>query len=720
MPATSDIVTSAQPGTDVKLSLAIARVQGLLDKQAKDKQPKDKQPGKLFGPPVAEKLQHLAMDESCQIAAVLSEPMVAQGLEQKFIAEEFGESIAQLVANVRRLNAYNETDLHSNQGPQQAEKVRRMLLASVEDIRAVIIRLAFRLERLKRLAHENYEIRHVLAKETLEIYTPLAHRLGLAQLKWEMEDYAFRYLEPQAYKHLAKSLEDKRIEREVYVNEFVAEFKQVLTNQGIVDCKVYGRPKHIYSIWRKMQNKQLQLQDLFDIRAVRVLVDNVSQCYLALGIIHGHWQHVPKEFDDYIASPKANGYQSLHTVIIDPQGKAIEVQIRTRLMHKYAELGLAAHWRYKEGSAADKKLEATVEGLRDLLDDTGSDHALVDQFRSELYADRVFALSPKGRVIDLPKGGTAVDFAYQVHTDIGHRCRGAKVNGQIVNLRTPLKNGDQVEILTGKELKPSRDWLSKELGFLASARARSKVRGWFNQQHHERQLEEGKELLERELKRLNRSQVNLEKLTRHLRFDKHSDLYIAIGRTEVTTQQIASAVEALEKPQQKSQKTPAKVGTQSKSTGSDIYVAGVGNLLLQIARCCKPVPQDPISGFITKGAGVSVHRQDCHNLLRLQQNTPERVIEVFWKTDMQGHYNADIRIAGIARDKLFKDIVAVVNDTGVEMTAINSEANNGEAKAHDGLQQIKLGVRVQNIDQLSSLISKLHQITGVDEVQRIG
>ena len=664
---------------------------------------------------VAHILRKLKVDETTLTATLLSAPALEGRLSDEQISQEFGAEISALVKSVRWLNSFNDSERQSKEGPLQAERVRRMVLAMVDDVRAVIIKLGYRLQRLKGLPKESYELRRAIAKETLDIYTPLANRLGLAQIKWEMEDYAFRYLEPQAYKQLAKALEEKRQQREAYVAEFVAKLHQELNKLNLKNYEVHGRPKHIYSIWKKMQRKQLQFSDLFDIRAVRVVVSSVSECYLALGAVHALWQHVPLEFDDYIANPKGNGYQSLHTAVVGPEGKVVEVQIRTRDMHQLAELGVAAHWHYKEGGSKDTKLEASVRELRNLLESGGDDEALVESFRAELYTDRVFVFTPRGQVMDLPRGATAVDFAYQVHTEVGHRCRGAKVNGHIVNLRTPLENGDHVEILTAKQGKPRRDWLNKDLGFLVSANARAKVRGWFNQQDHHKHLEEGKDILEKELRRLNRSSVNLEKLTRQLHFDKHSELYIALGRNEITHAQIASAVEALEKPGIPSKKKPTKVPAKASDKVSDVAVLGVGNLMTQMARCCKPVPYDEIMGYITKGSGVSVHRSDCHNILVLGGKSPERLIDVSWGEDASGRYHTGIRILAFARERLLSDLANLVSDEGAELTGVNTEKHK-----RDNTITIQIKVEVADIDQLSRIMGKIAQLGSVRDVTREG
>ncbi len=669
-------------------------------------------PGHGVGGAAAERLQAMGADETTCTAALLGDPALAE-LSSEAIEARYGAVIANLVKHLRWLNSLDISQ--GAPGAAQAERIRRMVLAMVDDVRAVLIKLAYRLYRLQHLARESYETRRAVARETLDIYTPLANRLGLARLKWEMEDLAFRYLDPQAYKSLARALEEKREQRERYVQDFVAELGQALAAADLPGAEVSGRPKHIYSIWRKMQSKQLAFGELFDVRAVRVLVGNVSECYTALGVVHSRWRHIPSEFDDYIANPKRNGYQSLHTAIVGPGGKSVEVQIRSRDMHEYAEHGVAAHWLYKEGGAGDRALQRTVSELRALLDDA-ADEALLENFSSDFYSDRVFVFTPTGEVVDLPKGATPLDFAYQIHTQIGHRCRGAKVNGQIVTLRTVLGNGDRVEILTTKVPKPSRDWLNRDLGYLVSPRSRAKVRQWFNQQAHSHHVEEGRLLLERELRRLASRSLNPELLCRHFDRERLADLYAAIGKHEITAGQIAQAVEALVAPPAPPEEAePARLETRRArpKAGGDVVVRGVGNLLVDYARCCNPVPFDPIVGFITRGRGVKVHRADCRNILRSVERGSERLIEVDWGEDSSDYYTAAVRVLAHDRRGLLSDVAAVVSGEGVAITAAHSDTDK---KRH--LATLHLKVEVRDYEQLSRMLEKISQVRNVLEVER--
>jgi GTP pyrophosphokinase len=647
------------------------------------------------------------------VAALLSSPALVERLPEAEIAASYGEIVGKLVHSVRWLNTFKDSDRQIDHDPEEAERLRRMVLAMVEDVRAVLIKLAYRVQRLRMLSKEVYRVRRNVAKETLDIYAPLANRLGIGQLKWELEDLSFRYLEPLAYRTLAKALEERRQDRERYVNDFVARLREALAAEGVANADVLGRPKHIYSIWRKMQKKKVEFWEVFDVRAVRVLVDTVSECYAVLGAVHGHWHHLPREFDDYIANPKDNGYQSLHTAVVGPQGKAVEVQIRTRAMDDFAELGVAAHWHYKEGGPQDKRLQRTISSLRQLMEINPSSDALLDNFRNELFADRVFVLTPAGQVLDLFQGSTPLDFAYQIHTDVGHRCRGAKANGRIVTLKYELKNGDQVEILTTKEPKPSRDWLNKDLGYLKSGRARAKVRTWFNLKDREQHLEDGRLILERELKRLNASHVNLEKLTRQLRFDKHSELYIAIGKNDVTAAHIASAVQLLERPPEQKLVRPRPRKPDDKGKGEGISVRGVGNLLTQMAKCCKPVPYDPIVGYITRGKGVTVHRKDCENILALDDENQQRLIEVAWGAEQTENYPVNVRVFAYDRQGLLRDISSVAANEEVNIIAVNTKSDKREQTA-----DMSLTMEIVDIAQLTRVMDKIRQLANVLEVGR--
>lgn len=669
---------------------------------------------------VAARLKSLGVDAETVVATLLGSFLVAGHLSVDDVRSAYGNEIGRLVENVRWLNSLIVSNYPTAAAPgafasQQTETLRRMVLSIVDDARAVLIRLAFRAQRMPLLGMLPEEERRHFARETLELYAPLANRLGVAQLKWEMEDLAFRILEPDAYKRVAKALEERREDRETYIQNFVSILKGKLHDLNVQGAKVYGRPKHIYSIWLKMKRKRLEFSDLFDVRAVRVLVNTVQECYAVLGAVHSTWQHVPKEFDDYIANPKENGYQSLHTAVIGPAGKPVEVQIRTRQMDEDAELGVAAHWRYKEGGPQDQRMQRNINNLRQLLESQDED-SFLESVASEVFNDRVFVFTPNGDVIDLPSGATPLDFAYQVHTEIGHRCRGAKVNGRIVQLTTSLENGDQVEILTSREAAPRRDWLNKELGYLASGRARAKVRSWFNQQDQDQHREDGKSIVERELRRMRAADVTIEDVASQLRVDSLEKLYIALGRNDVSLPQLVGAISALENRNRGEVEPEIRphAPVQGESNAGQINVSGVGSLLTSIATCCKPVPYDSIIGFITKGKGVSVHRQDCKNILNLSPEDQVRLIDVDWGAESNEVYSVDLWILAYDRQGLLRDITSVLSNEHIGMTAVNTQSNRSEQTA-----EMKITVEVDNLQQLGRVMQKLRQLHNILEVERL-
>jgi GTP pyrophosphokinase len=661
---------------------------------------------------VAEILHALGVDPVTLSAALLSDPRLRDRLNPEEVEAEFGATIAALVKNVNWLNTFKECVQEVEQAPEQAERLRRMLLAMVDDVRAVLIKLAYRVERLHVLPRQSYETRRCIARETLEIYAPLANRLGVGQLKWELEDLAFRYLEPQTYRQIAKSLEENRLDREAYVRDFMATLSKSLEGEG-VRAEVSGRPKHIFSIWRKMQRKQLPLDQLYDLRAVRVVVDKVGDCYAALGVVHGLWPHVSQEFDDYIAHPKENGYQSLHTAVVGPGGRTVEVQIRTHEMHAFAELGVAAHWRYKEGGRYDQSMEKAIGSLRRLLDHQEDDEELLEDFRSELFADRVFVLTPKGQIMDLPRGATPLDFAYAVHTAVGHRCRGAKVNGRIVPLVYALQNGEQVEVLTAKEGAPSRDWMNPSMGFLKTSSARGKVRHWFRQRDQEGNLADGRAILEREIKRLGVSNPDLQELAKHFGMPRPDDLLVAVGRGDLTPTQLDGALRVPEIPAEEAVPiSKPRRSVKPSGEADEISVQGVGNLLTQFARCCRPVPGDPIVGFITRGKGITIHRQDCVNVLKMPVDQRGRLLEVGWG-DEASAYAVDLHIEAFDRQGLLRDITQVMANEKVNVISANTRTDkNDQAVVMD------LTVEISGTAQLGTVLHKILQIPNVLEARR--
>lgn len=615
---------------------------------------------------------------------------------------------------------------HASEG--NPEGLRRLLLALVRDLRLVLVLLSRQLALMRAAARgEDGEARRALAALTRDIHAPLANRLGIWQLKWELEDLAFRYLQPDTYRRIAGLLDDKRTGRERYIEQVRLQLGEALAAQG-VQGEVAGRPKHIYSIWKKMQRKQVPISELYDLRAVRVLVDDIPGCYAALGVVHALWTPIPSEFDDYIARPKHNDYRSLHTAVVGPEGKTLEVQIRTREMHEASELGVAAHWRYKEtggsqrSAAGNAALERRIEWMRRLLEahtepapEGGT--SLVGALGSELLEDRVYVLTPRGEIVDLPQGATPLDFAYQVHTMVGHRCRGAKVDGRIVPLDTVLRSGERVEILTAKTPAPRRDWLVAANGFLASARSREKVRAWFNRLDRARNLQAGRELLDKDLRRLGLLHADLVPVLARFNAASVDDLYVLVALGDVGPNQIGRALLELERERD----APAEPAAPTlplrqprrapKAADTDFHVVGVDNLLVQVARCCRPLPGEPIAGYLTRSRGVSVHRRDCAAFLRLAAGEPQRVLPVEWGRAGGGH-ESDIRVEAVDRRHLLKDLSNVIAQEDVHVLSIQSETL--------GLSRVRLQLRVRVADygQLARLLGKLDGLPGVDAVRR--
>jgi GTP pyrophosphokinase len=595
---------------------------------------------------------------------------------------------------------------------QQSEALRKMLLAVVSDVRLVLARIAEQLHRLRLAKNATTADKQALAVETREIYAALASRLGVWQLKWELEDFAFRYAEPDTYAGIAKALKEKRVEREGFIDKVKAILHSELLAAGI-DADVTGRPKHIYSIWRKMQRKDRGLDSLFDIRAFRVLVNDVKDCYAALGVVHNLWSYLPGEFDDYIANPKDNDYRSLHTAVIGPEGKTVEVQIRSHEMHRQAELGVAAHWRYKEGGGTPAAFDQKIRFLRQLLEPSGDDGNLLDQIRDDVFEDRVYAVSPKGDVVELPAGATPLDFAYHVHTQVGHRCRGAKINGRIVPLTYKVQNGDQIEVITGSQPQPSRDWLSPKLGYLAGARSRSKVRNWFRQQDKDQHLRQGREILERELARLNVRDVATDSIADQLKLRNADALCLALGAGDLTPASIATALQHLRGIEQPRQLRPRRANKRKLAKPDGIAVSGVGDLMCNFARCCRPVPPEAIVGYITQGRGVSIHRQDCGNFLGLNQRHPERIMEVNWGSSESATYPVDLTLRAYDRSGLIRDISTVLADEHANVTDLRSHTDQ------ETLETImEISVEIRDLPTLSTTIARLEQLSNVISVKR--
>lgn len=670
-----------------------------------------------------------AIKEGEQIAAII-EPL---GLQPKILAAVYAyplfrgrilkendlqnnplASISRFIIGLEQLNQFSLPD---NWQPgealaqQQSEALRKMLLAVVSDVRLVLVRLAEQLYRLREARNAPSAVQQSLALETREIYAPLASRLGVWQLKWELEDLAFRYDDADTYLDIAKALNEKRAERESFI-EAVKQQLQEEMQANRINAEISGRPKHIYSIFRKMQRKDRGLESLHDIRAVRILVANVNECYAALGIVHSLWPYIPGEFDDYIANPKENDYQSLHTAVVGPQGKTVEIQIRSHDMHNHAELGVAAHWRYKEGSAAPAAFDQKIRFLRQLLEPTDDGVDLLDQIREDFFEDRVYAVSPKGDVVELPANATPLDFAYHVHTQVGHRCRGAKINGRIVPLTYHIQNGDQIEILTGSQAQPSRDWLSPKLGYLAGASARAKVRNWFRSQDRDQHLRQGREILDRELVRLSIKDIATDDIARKLKHKDTEALCVSLGSGDLTSASIATALHNLrgnEPPAIKPRRHSKRDETKPNSVG----VAGIGGLLCNFARCCRPVPPEPIIGYITQGRGVSIHRQDCGNFLGLKVRSPERVLATGWGDSDQGSYPVDLTLHAFDRSGLIRDITGVLADEGANVLNLNTHADKATLQV-----VMSLSLEIRDLPTLSTAITRLEQLPNVVSVRR--
>ena len=604
--------------------------------------------------------------------------------------------------------------LHAEQGQgTNPEGLRRLLLAMSQDLRVVPILLARHLSRLREAVRLDDADAIAQARLTRDIHAPLANRLGIWQLKWELEDLAFRVLEPEAYRRLARLMDDTRRGRESYIDIVKTDLGETLESQGI-HAEVAGRSKHLYSIWRKMQKKHLPFEGLHDLRAVRVLVDTTPDCYAALGLVHASWMPVPGEFDDYIARPKANDYRSLHTCVVGPEGKVVEVQIRTHDMHRHAELGVAAHWRYKEGGAGDAALERKVAWMRRLLDAEGDqgDDALRADLDQELIEDRVYALTPKGEVIDLPSGATPLDFAYRVHTDIGHRCRGAKVDGRIVPLDHKLATGERVEVMVGKTGEPRRDWLLPGNRFLASPRSREKVRAWFRKLDRERNQQAGREILERELKRMGMSDADLSEVTARFHLDTVDELQVKVALGEIGPTQVVRALNDARRVPEPEVFTPPPASKPASGNRPGVSVAGVDNLLVHVARCCQPVPGEPVVGYLTRSRGLSMHRANCASLKRMAAREPERLMPVDWG-DASPRQSVDIVVSGMDRKGWLRDVSNLIAQEGVMVRAIRSDGTT-----RDGRQRLAIGVEVRDIDQLSQLLGKLAAVPGVQEARR--
>jgi len=660
------------------------------------------------------------LTESTELAnALLARPAISRGLTPEQTAGIVGQGATDIAVALQRLGTLGlPRDWSPSRGldARQAETLRKMLLAVVSDPRLVLARLAEELVGLRHARELGAAERERRAVEARVIYAPLANRLGVWQLKWELEDLAFRYLEPEEYRRIAAALNERRADRERYIEALCDELAAALRASGIT-AEVYGRPKHMYSIHRKMQRKQLAFEQLFDVRAVRVVVATIPECYAALGIVHGLWPYIPGEFDDYIATPKGNGYRSIHTAVIGPQAKSLEVQIRTREMHEHAELGVAAHWTYKEGGPRDAQYQRKIEWVRRLLEPQegaaeDAERDFVEGMRAELFEDRVYVLTPKGEVIDLPRGATALDFAYQVHTSLGHRCRGAKVNGRIVPLTRALANGEIVEVITARHEAPSRDWLAPEQGYLASPRSRSKVRAWFRRQDVGDNRSAGRALAERELARIGARAEQLAALARELNARDLDHFYQLLGEGEITVTQLMQAAGRLIAPPP--ERTIVRTGRPApRRRAAPVEIEGVGDLPTTLARCCAPLRPQPITGYVTLGRGVTVHRSDCASLMRMSALKPDRVLKVEWAAANTGTLDVEIAVNAYDRRGLLRDITDVVAAEHLSIDAVSSRTDHEAGTAHFALR-----IPVSDLEQLARLLRRLVSVPNVIEARR--
>lgn len=670
---------------------------------------------------MAEILLDLELDNETIAAALVYNNVHYAGLSLDDVRDHLGADVAKLVRGTIQMDAIRALPGLTSENHSQLENVRKMLLAMVDDMRVVAIKLAERTAIMRALEVFDPPTRKKYAQETMDIYAPLANRLGIGQLKWELEDLSFRYLSPNEYREIANQLKERRIEREQYVKDVVAQLKTALAQAGIKQCEISGRAKHIYSIHRKMTRKKLTYEQLFDLNAVRILVDDIEQCYTALSVVHGLWQPIAKEFDDYIATPKSNGYRSIHTAIIGPHHKTVEIQIRTHQMHTESEHGVAAHWRYKEGGSQKADYEAKIAWLRQVLAwqkelvKTGGN---LEPAQTAVLADRIYVLTPNGEIVDLPQGATPLDFAYHIHSEVGHRCRGVKVNGVMVPLTHVLNTGEQIEILTAKHPNPSRDWLNPHLGYLTSARAKAKVHHWFKVQDYDKNLAEGQTMLERECHRLGLHEIDFEKVAHKLHYKNKKDLFAALGCGDLRTTHVLNAIQAQLDIGKKAAAATEEISTipiraPSKTLPSGINIAGIGNLLTHAARCCKPVPGDAIVGYITQGRGIALHRQDCTNIVNIQPAHETRLIAVDWGGTAAAVYPVDIFIEAYDRPGLVRDITTLAANEKLNLLALTTTTNKLENLAH-----ITLTLEIHDLATLGTLFARIRHIPNVIDVKR--
>jgi len=676
-----------------------------------------------IGMEMTQVLAELHLDQASIVAAIVYRPVREGRLTLASIKKQFGKEVAKLIDGVLQMAALTQAQSASQlkvlgQSEAQVEHMRKMLVAMIDDVRVALIKLAERTSVIRAVKNAQPERRMKVAREVFDIYAPLAHRLGIGQIKWELEDLSFRYLEPSSYKKIAKLLDEKRLDRQQYIENVVDTLKNAIEAAGI-ECDIQGRAKHIYSIWRKMRRKNIDFSQVYDIRAVRILVPELKDCYAALGIAHTFWKHIPHEFDDYIANPKENGYRSLHTAVVGPQGNVLEVQIRTPEMHDDAELGVCAHWLYKgtDVNGKDSGYEEKISWLRQVLEwheELGDLSELMGSLRQDVTPDRIYVFTPDGHVVDLQPKSTPVDFAYRVHTEIGHKCRGAKVNGRIVPLNYQVKTGDQIEVLTSNNAKPRRDWLHSENGYVNTSRARAKVASWFKGQAREQNVLDGKSILETELKRVGLLNESPLKIAQEMHFKSVDDLYAALGSGGTRIGHVISYLQKQLEPQQKHIDQLSLLPTpQAKAMdGSDVFINGVGKLLSTLASCCQPLPGDPIVGYITQGRGVSIHKSDCSNLLNLMQSHTNRITQVSWGENPENLYPLELFIKAYDRRGLLKDITITLANEDVNVLAMNTVSQD------DGTADVTIRLEVTGLQHLGQIINKIQMLPNIFDVYR--
>ncbi len=681
---------------------------------------------------VAQILAELRVPPEVMAAGLLHDTVEDTTVTLEDIRNDFGDVVAALVDGVTKLTnlpRVSRDDQHAERvvkgngeakaaapaalgrkADMASETLRKTFLAMGDDVRVVLIKLADRLHNMRTLSHMPEEKRIRIAQQTLDIFAPLANRLGIWQIKWELEDLAFRYVNPQKYKEIAEQLAERRPDREAQI-EAIEEQLRALFEKNNMKVEISGRPKHIYSIYKKMQDKGKAFEAVRDVRGVRLIVPDIAACYTALGLIHTSWRPIPNEFDDYIAAPKDNFYQSLHTAVIWDDGKPLEVQIRTSEMHENAEFGIAAHWRYKEGTKRDKSYEQRINWLRNMMEwrsDVNDATEFVESMRTDVFQDRVYVFTPRGDIIDLPAGSTPIDFAYHVHTDIGHRCRGAKVNGKLVPLYHELKTGDQIEILTAKRGGPSRDWLNSNLGLIKTQRAKSKIRQWFKEENHQQNLSQGRLLLERELQRLGIPEANFEKMARDLGIKSPDEMFVDLGTGDLS---VSKVIKQISETEENANLLTANVPKPDTTSTEEVDIVGLKGLLTTMGRCCNPTPGDQIIGYITRGRGATIHRQDCPNILRLGLKDRERIVRVDWGQQVHT-FPVPIRIKAYDRQGLMSDVTNLLSDENVNIADVKVTVNRS-------LAELRLIVEVQDISQLSKVLTKLENVPNVMEAHRV-